>query len=102
MNKTLTPSGQSDYGVYFLQKVKGLFIVIFLFIVVRSPSQDLSHRFLLDVGLTARTPVFYYKGLDGQTHGPLLNGDAPYSYKTGVVGMDGYWATGTFFQKNLV
>jgi hypothetical protein len=48
-------------------------------------SQD--KRVILDVGVIARTTVFYKWGTRHFSYGPTINYDAPYSYRAGINGL---------------
>ncbi|HEX5169790.1 MAG TPA: hypothetical protein VFW11_11500 [Cyclobacteriaceae bacterium] len=67
---------------------------------INCPSQSRSN-FFIELGYFGRTTLNYYNALNGQTSGPLINYDAPYSHEKGINGTGLNAAFGCFIIREI-
>jgi len=66
--------------------MRWMLVLLVCLLELEAHAQEPENRIRLEAGFTARTTIFYLKGLRGRQSGPLINATAPYSYKSGIIG----------------
>ncbi len=72
--------------IHFMQLLLGvLFTGLSFFVTLNGISQSRSN-FYVDIAYFGRTTIDYYRTPNGQTSGPIINYEAPYSHQKGING----------------